>query len=626
VLGRWQLGYFYEVFTLQSPKLHLLVADAENSPASRNLWYRNALPRVAAELRADIVHLAYPVPVRRRSFRMPVVVTLHDLYPYDAPENFGYPQVYVNRLILHQCMRNADAVACISETTLDRLLLHIPATWEQAVVIPNCVDLALGGPMKNPLPNWRGGPFFLCVAQHRANKNIAGLLHTFAALLRRGEIHPATSLVVVGNEGPETKALRALLRHLSIEKDVLLIDGVSHAGLLWLYRNCELVISPSQVEGFSFPVAEALFCGARVVCSDIPAHREIAGDSAEYFDPAAAIALESLSSAICAALAEKPKPAPTSLLRFSIANVSRQYMELYRKLLTFSSKKGSTTMSSIHGRLKQANVLGVGIHAVNMDDAAAIVHAALQTDGKGLVCMAGVHGVMVAQHDPDLRAIYADALLVAPDGMPTVWIGHHQGHATMQRVGGPDLMMEVLERPEFRDCTHFLCGGDEGVAEDLREKLLARMPYLKIVGTYMPPFREMTPAEEQDFYDHVQSVTPDIIWVGLGMPKQEKFMARHIAKLDTKLMFGVGAAFNIHSGRLKDSPAWVKHIGMQWLHRLLQEPNRLWKRYLVNNTLFVLRIALQFIGIRKPLLQPEVKIAHPVFLPANNESSLSLNS
>jgi N-acetylglucosaminyldiphosphoundecaprenol N-acetyl-beta-D-mannosaminyltransferase len=406
---------------------------------------------------------------------------------------------------------------------------------------------------------------------------------------------------------------------------VLPINGIPHADLLWLYRNCELVISPSLVEGFSFPVAEALFCGARVVCSDIPTHREIAGDAAEYFDPATPIALESLSSAICAALEEKPKPAPASLLRFSIPNVSRQYMELYRKLLTFSSRKGSSTMSSIHGRLKQANVLGVGIHAVNMEDAAAIVHAALQTDGKGFVCMAGVHGVMVAQSDLDLRAIYADALLVAPDGMPTVWIGHHQGHTAMQRVGGPDLMMEVLQRPEFRDCTHFLCGGDEGVAEDLREKLLARMPYLKIVGTYMPPFREMTPAEEQDLYDHVRSVKPDIIWVGLGMPKQEKFMARHIGKLDTKLMFGVGAAFNIHSGRLNDSPAWVKHIGMQWLHRLLQEPNRLWKRYFVNNTLFLLRIALQFAGIRKPLLQPEAKISHPAFIPANSESSLSLN-
>jgi len=258
-------------------------------------------------------------------------------------------------------------------------------------------------------------------------------------------------------------------------------------------------------------------------------------------------------------------------------------------------------MSSV--MIDRVNVLGVRVDPVDMDSAALIFEAQLKAKKKGYVCLAGVHGIMEAQKDSNLKSIFAGALLVAPDGMPTVWMGRAQGFSRMQRVFGPDLMLEIFAREEFHGCTHFLCGGEAGVAESLRKEILRRFPETKIVGTYSPPFRLMTTEEEASFAATIRSVQPDVIWIGISTPKQERFMARYLPMLETTLMVGVGAAFLYHTGAIQDSPQWVKRMGMQWLHRLLQEPSRLWKRYLLNNPHFVVCALLQMLGIRHyPLL------------------------
>jgi N-acetylglucosaminyldiphosphoundecaprenol N-acetyl-beta-D-mannosaminyltransferase len=252
--------------------------------------------------------------------------------------------------------------------------------------------------------------------------------------------------------------------------------------------------------------------------------------------------------------------------------------------------------------LDRVNVLGVGVHAIDMESAAAILGIRMRENAKGYVCLAGVHGIMEAQHDPSLKPIFAEALLVAPDGMPTVWMGHLQGIPAMQRVFGPDLMINIIGGTEFRNYTHFFCGGEPGIAENLHTEMLRRFPWAKIVGTYSPPFRPMTAMEEKNLAATVRSLRPDIIWVGLSTPNQERFMARYLPMLDTKLMIGVGAAFLFHTGAIKDSPNWVKHAGLQWLHRLFQEPSRLWRRYLRNNPLFVFYAILQIMGLKRYVL------------------------
>jgi N-acetylglucosaminyldiphosphoundecaprenol N-acetyl-beta-D-mannosaminyltransferase len=250
------------------------------------------------------------------------------------------------------------------------------------------------------------------------------------------------------------------------------------------------------------------------------------------------------------------------------------------------------------GSAEQVNVLGVGVHAVDMRSTASLIEAWIRSGDKGYVCLTGVHGIMEAQRDLALKSIFAEALLVAPDGMPTVWMGHMQGFPAMQRVFGPDLMADIISRDEFRNCSHFFCGGECGVAESLRDAMLQRFPWVQIIGTYSPPFRPMTVMEESELEAKVRSLRPDIIWVGLSTPKQERFMARYLPVLDTKLMVGVGAAFLFHTGAIRDSPTWVKLAGLQWLHRLLQEPSRLWRRYLMNNPRFIFYALLQSMGVK----------------------------
>lgn len=245
------------------------------------------------------------------------------------------------------------------------------------------------------------------------------------------------------------------------------------------------------------------------------------------------------------------------------------------------------------------NVLGVGIHAIDISTSVEMLEESVRGGRKGYVCVTGVHGIMEAQRHHRFREILSGALLVTPDGMPTVWVGKAQGFHHMGRVFGPDLMLQICRRSVANGFTHFLYGGKDGIAQKLQTKLEQVCPGIRIVGTLTPPFRALLPEERKQLCELIAQLNPDIIWVGLSTPKQELFMAEYLESLSCRLMVGVGAAFDIHAGEIQDAPAWVKSSGLQWLHRLCQEPSRLWKRYLINNTGFLWRIFLQFSGLRR---------------------------
>jgi N-acetylglucosaminyldiphosphoundecaprenol N-acetyl-beta-D-mannosaminyltransferase len=263
----------------------------------------------------------------------------------------------------------------------------------------------------------------------------------------------------------------------------------------------------------------------------------------------------------------------------------------------------------------RANVLGVGVHAIDLPSAASIIESAVREGTKGYVCVTSVHGVMEAQRDPQFRDILNHALLVTPDGMPTVWVGRMQGNSTMKRVFGPDLMFEVCRRSARTGIRHFLYGGNPGIAGELAERLRRRFPGITVVGTFTPPFRPLEPSEQGALERQMETALPDIVWVGLSTPKQEKFMAANFRRLPCKIMVGVGAAFDIHTGHVKDAPKWIKDAGLQWAHRLCQEPGRLWKRYLVNNSAFLTALSLQLTGIRRYPLPPD-----PAEIPSNRSA------
>lgn len=245
------------------------------------------------------------------------------------------------------------------------------------------------------------------------------------------------------------------------------------------------------------------------------------------------------------------------------------------------------------------NILGVKVHATSMDRAVTRLQNAIANGEKGYVCVTGVQGVMEAQMDSNLKRIINHALLTIPDGRPTVWVGWLRGLLHMRQVTGPTMMLRICALSTEKGYKHFFYGGNDGVADQLKAALTERYPGLNVVGTYTPPFRALTAEEESDLIRKVSELKPDFFWVGLSTPKQERFMDEYISKLDAKVMLGVGAAFDMHTGRIKDAPYWMKFTGLQWMHRIYQDPKRLWKRYLVNNPKFVYQIALELLGIRK---------------------------
>lgn len=245
-------------------------------------------------------------------------------------------------------------------------------------------------------------------------------------------------------------------------------------------------------------------------------------------------------------------------------------------------------------------ILGTRIAVLNLDRAVSVLGDGLDRwHEPRYVCVTGVHGVMEGLRSDEIQTVHNRAAACVPDGMPLVWFGRLRGHREIGRVYGPDLMLRLLELAATKGYTNFFYGGAEGVAEDLQRKMQKRFPGLQVVGTYCPPFRPLSGPEEDAVVESVNAVQPDILWVGLSTPKQELQMARFKSRLDTKLMLGVGAAFDFHTGRVRQAPSWMQRCGLEWFFRLSVEPKRLARRYLRNNPAFLFHIAMQLTGVRK---------------------------
>ena len=242
------------------------------------------------------------------------------------------------------------------------------------------------------------------------------------------------------------------------------------------------------------------------------------------------------------------------------------------------------------GSIPRVDVLGVGISAIDMAQAVAEITRWIEDGEQHYVCVTGVHGVMEARRDPQLRRIHNASGLTTPDGMPMVWAGHRAGVPHMERVYGPDLMLAVLALAAEHEWSSFFYGGGPDVPELLAKRLTARFPGLRVAGTWSPPFRPLTPEEDQAVIERINRSRADLVWVGLSTPKQERWMAAHVGRVHAKALLGVGAAFDIHAGLLPQAPPWMQRSGLEWLYRLGREPRRLWRRYLGNNPRFVVEI------------------------------------
>jgi N-acetylglucosaminyldiphosphoundecaprenol N-acetyl-beta-D-mannosaminyltransferase len=260
---------------------------------------------------------------------------------------------------------------------------------------------------------------------------------------------------------------------------------------------------------------------------------------------------------------------------------------------------GSRTLPSPR-EIRTRPIVGVPIAMTDYERAMDVMDGMIVRGERGYVCCVAVHAVMVAQSDAEMRAALLGSTLTVPDGMPLVWAANLMGEGLQNRVYGPELMRRYNERCRERGHRVWLYGGrDQGSLAQLALNMHRANPGITVVGGYSPPFRPLTDAEEDEIARQINAARPDVLWVGIGVPKQEKWMARMRERLDVPVMCAVGAAFDFHAGRISQAPAWMQRHGLEWTYRIAQEPRRLLPRYLYYNPRFMMAFSRQLARERR---------------------------
>lgn len=248
---------------------------------------------------------------------------------------------------------------------------------------------------------------------------------------------------------------------------------------------------------------------------------------------------------------------------------------------------------------ERVNVLGVGISPINLAMALDHLDSWIKHSDRRYVCVCTVHTVMQCRRSERLREVVNRAGLVTPDGMPLVWLTRWAGHRSVSRVYGPDLMLAEIQASQTRGHRHFLYGGRPGVADHLEEVLRRRFPGVEIVGTSTPPFAPVEELCNASIADQINAARADVVWVGISTPKQELWMSCMRPLLEAPVLIGVGAAFDFHSGTVRQAPQWMQQSGLEWFFRLAHEPRRLWRRYLIDNSWFIVELARQKLRLKR---------------------------
>jgi N-acetylglucosaminyldiphosphoundecaprenol N-acetyl-beta-D-mannosaminyltransferase len=240
--------------------------------------------------------------------------------------------------------------------------------------------------------------------------------------------------------------------------------------------------------------------------------------------------------------------------------------------------------------MARVDVLGIHVSVTDMDDTVETFERWIAAGERHLVCVSDMNALLHARADEQLTQVYNSSGLTLPDGMPLVWAGKRAGFDRIARVCGPDLLERVMAEAATRGWSQYFYGGADGVVEQLRDTFVGRHPELRVAGIHSPPYRALTEAEDAAIVDRINKAAPDIIWIGLGAPKQERWMSEHRDRLDAAILIGVGAAFDFHTNRLDRAPLWMQRSGLEWSFRLAKEPRRLWRRYVLGIPRFCIGI------------------------------------
>ena len=237
--------------------------------------------------------------------------------------------------------------------------------------------------------------------------------------------------------------------------------------------------------------------------------------------------------------------------------------------------------------MKVCNILGVNINVTNMHKTIEYIKHNIDNLKGNYICVSNVHTTIMSYENEGYKNIQNSGAMALPDGKPLSIISKKRGFNGAQRVTGPDLMEEIFDISEKMGYSHYFYGSTQETLNELSNKLKKKYPNINIVGMYSPPFRNLTLQEDENIIDMINDSNADFLWIGLGAPKQEIWMYEHKNKINS-LMIGVGAGFDYHAGKITRAPMWMQKLSLEWLFRLLQEPRRLFKRYLITNIKFII--------------------------------------
>ena len=338
LVGQWQEAYFRDAFELHSSKIKVVPVKIANNSLARNRWFAFGLPNAVKQYQPNLVHLSFPLPIFRSRFACPIVATVHDLYPYHLPEDFGRFNGFCKRMFVRRCLNASDGVTCVSESTRKALEQRFPRLSSRVPVrlVHNYADFSPTADVAPPRSDPR--PFLLAVAQHQRNKRLDLLLEAYARLRKDGRVNHDLQLFIVGSEGADTERLKRDAERWKLDGAVHWLPQLSDAELGWMYRNSKAFVASSSIEGFCLPLLEALVFNCNIVASDIPVFHEIAGDAPTYFDlqndP-----VENLMEAILHVL-DGPQGMHHYSSRFSRSQTASECAEFYSLLLPEMAVEG----------------------------------------------------------------------------------------------------------------------------------------------------------------------------------------------------------------------------------------------------------------------------------------------
>ena len=394
------------------------------------------------------------------------------------------------------------------------------------------------------------------------------------------------------------------LAAMSIDNDNILMTGFVSGQLLEeLYSNALVYVLPSDVEGLPISLLEAMSYNRCCLISDIKENTTTSDGKAYIFQQGNVESLYKQLKVITETPIEEIRQLGLAAGRHVLEtyrwqNVVNKTIAVYEKvnektgienLLKYSAKirKEKEEHYGITFPMEVCPILGVNVAVTDMDKTVAFVEENVAKLSGEYVCVSNGHTTVTAYEDKDYLAVQNGGVFVMPDGEPLSIVSRKRGLKDAERVTGPDFMERMFVRgKEGNGLKHLFYGGSQDTLDKLKEVLEKKYPALHIAGMYSPPFRALTEEEDEGVVEMINAAEADIVWIGLGAPKQENWMQAHRGRIKG-LMFGVGAGFDYHAGKLKRAPKWMQKMSLEWLVRLLQDPRRLWKRYLVTNVKFI---------------------------------------